>query len=197
MEHHARQNVREPEYVRDALPYIPPRPLTEDGSTPRRRRAGRPHVDPGDDMDGESMPPVSEEETPSPGRAKSRPADRIEVLATNRTVCLSATLASLSCLFAVFLLWSEKDSCAIRRFSIQSVALRVVNLLSGVTLWLIGFIFGFIPILGFLVALLCWIVYFAMVVWLLIQRAKLMQMAWRGLRYELPIIQPRLRRWLQ
>lgn len=116
-----------------------------------------------------------------------------EIIATNRVVCLSATLAAMCSLFGLFLLFAEKKSRAIRLFAVQSVGLSACHLILGAAALLVGLITGAVPYIGFLMNLVCWIVYLAGVVVMLCLRVRMMLCAWQGIRYGLPVIG----RWLE
>lgn len=111
-----------------------------------------------------------------------------EIIATNRTVLLTCTLAAMMPPFALFLLFAEKKSRAIRHFSLQSVALSVCNLVLALALVLINAIFGVIPYLGFLMNLVGWIVYICCAIMMLVVRIRMMTFAWRSVRFALPFI---------
>ena len=57
------------------------------------------------------------------------PQQAQELIATNRMVLLTCTLESMMSLFALFLLFAEKKSRAIRTFAVQSVGLAACHLL--------------------------------------------------------------------
>lgn len=111
-----------------------------------------------------------------------------EIIATNRMVLLTCTLAAMMPLFALFLLFAEKKSRAIRHFSFQSAALSVCNVALALVLLLVNAIFGVIPYLGFLVNLILWIVYICAVLIMLVLRIRMMMFAWHGVRFALPFI---------
>ena len=111
-----------------------------------------------------------------------------ELLATNNTVKLTCTLAAMMSLFALFLCFAEKQSRAIRTYAVQSVALTALHLASGAVLLAIGGLLGGIPLLGFLIVLVCWIVYIAVLVASCVIRVRMMFAAWNGYRFDLPVI---------
>lgn len=111
-----------------------------------------------------------------------------EIIATNRMVLLTCTLAAMMPLFALFLLFAEKKSRAIRHFSFQSAALSACNVALALVLLLVNAIFGVIPYLGFLVNLILWIVYICAVIIMLGLRIRMMLFAWHGVRFALPFI---------
>lgn len=118
-----------------------------------------------------------------------------EIVATNRMVLLSCTLAAMLPPFALFLLFAEKKSRAMRHFSVQSVALTVCHAVVGAALILINAIFGGIPYLGFLLNLCLWIVYIVALIVMIILRVRMMFFAWRGAKFVLPVIGHRLDRF--
>ena len=119
-----------------------------------------------------------------------------EVIATNGTVKLTCTLAAMMGAFALFLCFAEKRSPAIRQFSVQSVALSAFHLIVGLVLLIVGSVFGLIPILGFLVKLVCWLVYIAALIAVIVVRIRMMLAAYQGLRFDLPLIGGSLNRFM-
>lgn len=117
-----------------------------------------------------------------------------EIVATNRMVLLTCTLAAMLPPFALFLFFAEKKSRAIRHFAIQSLALTVCHIALAVVLMVVNAIFGAIPYLGFLLNLTLWIVYIAAAIVMLILRVRMMFFAWRGARFVLPVIGHKLDR---
>lgn len=115
-----------------------------------------------------------------------------EIIATNRTVLLTCTLAAMVPPFALFLLLAEKRSRAIRHFSLQSVGLSACHVVVGLALLLVNGLLGGIPFLGFLINLVSWIVYICAVIVMLVLRIRMMLFAWRGVRFVLPFVG----RWL-
>ena len=67
--------------------------------------------------------------------------------------------------------------------------LRAVSLLGGAFLGVTSLLVGSVPYLGFLVQLLGWLIYIAVAVVVLILRIKLMERAWHGRRFELPLLE--------
>ena len=111
-----------------------------------------------------------------------------EIIATNRMVLLTCTLAAMCSPFALFLLYAEKKSRAIRHFAVQSVALTAVHLLLGAVLLIAGLVLGGIPYFGFLLHLSGWIIYIAAVILMLVMRIRMMNFAWQGVKFVLPVI---------
>lgn len=118
-----------------------------------------------------------------------------EIIATNSTVRLTCTLASMLGLFALFLCFAEKKSRAIRHFSVQSAGLMLCHLAIAVILMLVGTVLGVIPFLGFLMNLVCWLVYIAVLIVTLFIKVRMMLFAWRGVRFTLPVIGHKLQRF--
>jgi uncharacterized membrane protein len=98
-------------------------------------------------------------------------------------------MAAMLSPFALFLCWAEKDKTVIRRFAVQSAALLILHLLGGAFLGVTSLIVGNVPYLGFLMTLLGWLIYIAVAVVVLILRIKLMERAWHGRRFELPLLE--------
>ena len=111
------------------------------------------------------------------------------LLAPNTGVRLACTMAAMLSPFALFLCWAEKDKTVIRRFAVQSAALLILHLLGGAFLGVTSLIVGSVPYLGFLMTLLGWLIYIAVAVVVLILRIKLMERAWHGRRFELPLLE--------
>lgn len=117
-----------------------------------------------------------------------------EIIATNRMVLLTCTLAAMLPPFALFLFFAEKKSRAMRHFAIQSLALTVCHIALALVLMAVNAIFGGIPYLGFLLNMWLWIAYIAAAIVMLILRVRMMFFAWRGARFVLPVIGHRLDR---
>lgn len=117
------------------------------------------------------------------------------LLATNTGVRLACTMAAMLSPFAVFLCWAEKESQVIRRFAVQSTALAIQHLMGGALLGLISLLTGSVPYFGFLMTLLGWLIYIANALVVLFFRIKLMERAWHGRRYELPLLERLIRRF--
>jgi len=123
------------------------------------------------------------------------PEEDQPLLATNTGVRLACTMAAMLSPFALFLCWAEKESRVIRRFAVQSVALAILHLLGGAMLGIISLLVGSIPYLGFLMRLLGWLIYTAIALVALWLRVKLMEHAWHGRRFELPLMEKLTRRF--
>lgn len=116
-----------------------------------------------------------------------------ERLASNLTIRLAATQAAMFSPFALFLLFAERKSRALRHYALQSVALTGVNLVFGLIVLGVCSLLGAIPLFGFVTRLAGWLVYLAMLIALLVLRVRLMQHAWHGYRWDVPV----LGHWLQ
>ncbi len=117
-----------------------------------------------------------------------------EIIATNRMVLLTCTLAAMLPPFALFLFFAEKKSRAMRHYAIQSLALAVCHIALALVLMVVNAIFGGIPYLGFLLNLTLWIIYIAAALVMLILRVRMMFFAWQGVRFVLPLIGHKLDR---
>ena len=117
------------------------------------------------------------------------------LLATNTGVRLACTMAAMLSPFAVFLCWAEKESRAIRRFAVQSSALLVVHLLGAAVLGLITLLVGSVPYFGFLMKLTGWLIYTAVALVVLFFRVRLMERAWHGRKFSLPMLERLLSRY--
>lgn len=123
------------------------------------------------------------------------PEEGQPLLATNTGVRLACTMAAMLSPFAIFLCWAEKESLVIRRFAVQSAALLALHLLGGAVLGVVSLIVGSIPYLGFLITLLGWLVYISIAVVVLVLRIKLMERAWHGRKFDLPLLERIIRRF--
>lgn len=128
------------------------------------------------------------EEMPEETYAEEQPPEEPEVIATNGTVKLTCTLAAFCSLMALFLVFADKRSRAIRHFSVQSLGIAAAHVLGIAALVLIGALLGGIPFLGFLISILCWLLYAALFVICITLRVRLMLAAYRGVRFTLPLI---------
>ena len=117
------------------------------------------------------------------------------LLATNTGVRLACAMAAMLSPFALFLCWAEKERQVIRRFAVQSVALAALHLLGGAVLGVISLLVGNVPYFGFLMTLLGWLIYIAVALVSLLLRLKLMERAWHGRRFDLPLAERFIRRF--
>ena len=136
----------------------------------------------------EANNPTQERYGDASAQALYEDAPAADVIATNSAVKLACTLAAMCSPFALFRCYAEKSSRAIRSFSVQSVALSVTHLVCAAVLLLGGSMLGVVPYLGFLINLICWLVYLAIVMVLLALRVRMMLAAWRGVKYILPLV---------
>lgn len=123
------------------------------------------------------------------------PEENQPLLATNTGVRLACTMAAMLSPFALFLCWAEHESRVIRRFAVQSVALAVIHLIGGAMLAVLSLLVGSVPYFGFLMTLLGWLVYIAAAVVVLVMRIKLMERAWHGRKFDLPLIEKMIGRY--
>lgn len=149
-------------------------------STQRNRRALR-------DDDMQQTAPLE-----PMGRTGANASLRPELMATNTGVRLACTMSAMIGLLAIFLCWAEHDSRVIRRFSVQSAALTAVHAVLAIVLLLVGSLLGSIPYFGLMIVLGSWLIYIAGLLVLLALRVRLMEHAWHGERYDLPLIEGRL-----
>lgn len=170
-------------------------------------RYGRPAYGPQQDQAWEQQPiyearpmdqmddPYAEypyEEVPQEPYDDETPVEEPEVIATNGTVKLTCTLAAFCSLLALFFAFADKRSRAIHHFSVQSLGLAAVHILGAAALVFIGGLLGAIPFLGFLITILCWLLYIALLVVCVVVRVRLMLAAYAGIRSTLPLIGERL-----
>ena len=123
------------------------------------------------------------------------PEENQPLLATNTGVRLACTMAAMLSPFAIFLCWAEQESRVIRRFAVQSTALAILHLLGGAMLGFISLLVGSIPYFGFLMRLLGWLIYTAVALVALFLRVKLMEHAWHGRRFDLPLMERLTRKY--
>lgn len=150
-------------------------------STVRRPRVQREQIPPQEEQQADILSFLPEESQP--------------LLATNTGVRLACTMAAMLSPFAIFLCWAEKESRVIRRFAVQSTALAVLHLCGAALLGIVSLVVGSVPYFGFLMTLLGWLVYIAMAVVALFLRVKLMERAWHGRRFDLPLIERLIRKY--
>lgn len=131
------------------------------------------------------------DEPERPMRTRPQP----EVIATNTAVRLTCTLCAMCGLLAVFMCWAEKESRAIRHFAVQSAAVMGLHIFCALLLFLISGLLGGIPFLGFLLTMVCWLLYIALVVVIVVVRARMMLHAWRGIRFTIPVLWRTLERF--
>ena len=117
------------------------------------------------------------------------PEEEQPLLATNTGVRLACTMAAMLSPFALFLCWAERESRVIRRFAVQSVALAALHLLGGAALGVVSLLVGSVPYFGFLMTLTGWLIYIAVALVTLYLRVKLMERAWHGRKFELPLME--------
>ena len=143
------------------------------------------------------QPPLDEppcEDAYEDGRYDDR-SPQPEVIATNTAIRLTCTLCAMCGLLAAFICWAEKESRAIRHFAVQSVAVMALHALCVLLLALIASLMGGIPFLGFMLTLVCWLVYFVVVMVTAVIRVRMMLHAWRGIRFTLPGLWRKLERF--
>ena len=118
-----------------------------------------------------------------------------KIISTSQAVNLTATIASLFSLCALFLCFADKRSRAIRRFSVQSVGIGVLELALGMVVWLLCILLGWIPIVGAVFKGLFITVLALALLFALVLRVRMMLSAYRGEAYVLPVIGEFLRRF--
>ena len=122
--------------------------------------------------------------------------DEPKVIATNRTVKLTCTLASFFSLLGLFYAFAEKDSRAIRHCAVQSAALGAAHVAGALLLLLFGSLLSMIPLLGFVMTVIFWVLYAAMTAACIMLRVQLMTAAHEGVYHELPMIGEWLERFV-
>lgn len=123
------------------------------------------------------------------------PEEGQPLLATNTGVRLACTMAAMLSPFAVFLCWAEQESRVIRRFAVQSAALAALHLCGAALLGIISLLVGSVPYFGFLMTLMGWLIYIAVALAALFLRVRLMERAWHGRKFDLPLLERSIRRY--
>lgn len=118
-----------------------------------------------------------------------------ELVSTSQAINLTCTLAALSGLFALFLYAADQRSNAVRRMAVQSIALTGGFLCVSVVLWIVGTLFGFIPFLGIIIAVIFWLLFAALLLVTVYLKIQMMLNAYKGFAYQLPVIGGYVRRF--
>ena len=119
-----------------------------------------------------------------------------EIIATNRTVLLTCTLAAMISLFGLFLCFAEKRSRAIRHFAGQSAALMGIHALLALILFALASLLGSLPLIGIVLRGLCLVVYLATLLVIIVLRIRMMFFAYQGIRFTLPVVGERVSQWM-
>ena len=152
--------------------------------------SGDPGYDePGYDEPGYDEPAYDEPVCDEPPLAR-------EIIATNRTVLLTCTLAAMISLFGLFLCFAEKRSRAIRHFAGQSAALLDIHALLALALFALGSLLGSLPLSGIVLRGLCLVVYLAALMVIIVLRIRMMFFAYQGVRFTLPAVGERVSQWM-
>ena len=143
----------------------------------------------------EYAPPKPEKQQEPQDILSFLPEENQPLLATNTGVRLACTMAAMLSPLALFLCWAEKESRVIRRFAVQSTALAAMHLLGGAALGIVSLLVGSVPYFGFLMTLMGWLIYIAVALVALFLRVKLMERAWHGRRFDLPLMERMISRY--
>lgn len=166
---------------------------TEDISEDRPLTWGDPMEKKAAEPEDEYLPPDdSPEWLPREDRWQRGEMQPLERVCFDRMSCLYALLCSLIPPLGAFMLHAEREERGIRHFAAQSVGLTCVHLLLILLLLISGRILVPLPYFGLVVLFVWWVMYFSALTGLLILRIRMMRMAYKGLRYDLPVIG----RWL-
>lgn len=111
-----------------------------------------------------------------------------ELVSTSQAVNLTCTLAAFFGVFAFFLYIADRRSDAVRRISVQSIALTGGFLSVSVVLLIVGTLFRIIPFLGIIIAVIFWLLFAALLLATIYLKVQMALHAYRGLAYELPVI---------
>ena len=118
-----------------------------------------------------------------------------ELVSTSQAINLTCTLAAISGLFSLFLYFADQRSNAVRRISIQSIALSGGYLIVAIILRLASLFFGIIPFLGAIMAFVFGLLFIALSIVVIALKIRMMFQAYRGYAYLLPIVGGALRRF--
>lgn len=110
------------------------------------------------------------------------------IISTNPVVNLTATFASVSFLFALFLCFADAKSKTIRRYSVQSVGLGAVSIACGLLTWILWLLVEYIPIVNMILQSIVLALYAFLMILILILRIRMMWHAYRGLAYVSPVL---------
>ena len=78
----------------------------------------------------------------------------------------------------------------------QNAKKRHKWLLPAAVLLLLGSLLGGIPFLGFLITLVCWLAYIALIVVCMVFRVRLMHAAYQGIKFTVPVVGAKLEQLL-
>lgn len=129
---------------------------------------------------------------PQPAPAEDK---RAEVISTSQAINLTTTIASVSTLLSIFLLFADQRSKAVRRFAVQSAGLGICHIAAGLLCYLFAALLGGIPLVGQLLGVLLIMVFIAVTGLVVYLRVRMMLHAYRGMAYVLPVIGQRLRKF--
>lgn len=127
--------------------------------------------------------------------SEAEPTIKREIVSTSQAINLTCTLSALSSLFALFLYFNDERSRAVRRFSVQSIGLGVMYLFTAMTFLIISFTVGTIPIIGMVIDLILGVAFACITVLVIYQKIRMMQNAYKGYAYLLPLCGQWLRRF--
>jgi len=142
-----------------------------------------------------TIEPIYEEEEIIPEEEIRESIPKREVVSTSQAVNLTCTFGALSSLFALFLYFNDERSKAVRRLSVQSVALGCGYVLLGLFLLFISLTFGTIPIIGMVIDLILSVSFASASVIVIYLKIRMMQSAYKGYAYLLPLCGQWLRRF--
>lgn len=118
-----------------------------------------------------------------------------EQVSTSQAINLTCTLAAFCGLFAFFLYVADRRSNAVRRISVQSIALTGGFLSVSVVLLIVGTLFRIIPFLGIVIAVIFWLLFAVLLLATIYLKVQMALHAYRGFAYELPVIGSYARRF--
>lgn len=142
----------------------------------------RTYGSPYDDLYDEEPLPELKGHKPQPVRQEP------PVISSNATINLTCFLAAVMGLIGLLLYFADRHSIAVRRTAVQSATLFVVNCFATAILWVLALAFGAVPLIGGVLSVIFWILWFAYMAFSLVLRWRLALYAYRGQGYVLPLV---------
>ena len=110
------------------------------------------------------------------------------LISTNPVINLTCTLCAMSGALGLFFYFADKRSQAVRRYAVQSVALLFAYAIASVSCYVLGALFGVLPLRGGVVRVAFQVAWAVLTVLDLVARVKMMLHAYAGEAYVLPLI---------
>lgn len=118
-----------------------------------------------------------------------------EIISTSQAINLTCALAAFCGVLAFFLYVADRRSDAVRRISVQSIALTGGFLSVSVVLLIVGTLFSIIPFLGIVIAVIFWLLFAVLLLATIYLKVQMALHAYRGFSYQLPLIGGYVRRF--